>query len=116
MVVGAGASASTARQRGDELPDAHVLDQQAHNGRLVRVGIAGKGRQEHLFLCPEVRARLLGPEGQERAGYGQEFLRGGRAETRRPHQPARLNQALMMIRRERLQGRVPFHRWLSCNS
>lgn len=59
-------NALPAVQIGDPAPDVYVLDENAHNVRIVGSGVPRKGRQEQFLFEPEVRATLFAPEVERR--------------------------------------------------
>jgi hypothetical protein len=84
-----------------------VLEQGAHK-QLARLLVVGEKGEQPLLLLAEVPDRLAREEAEEARGRATAFLVGGVGRTA---QPARLDEGVMVIVRERDEGRVAPHRF-----
>ena len=84
-------------------PDQHMVEQRPDDGRMIRIGVRGIRRQEHLVLEAEVVPFLGLPVHQESRYRLGHHLRS------RPAEPPGDHQGMMMIARQRREGRVAFH-------
>jgi hypothetical protein len=92
------------RQIGPPPAEVNVLDQHAHDGRVIGRAVARERGQEDLLLEPEVLAPVVLPELEESGAHLARVGRVGAPE------PLRQEEAPMVVSGERCESVASLHR------